>query len=97
MKELDIESDFEQIKLMKKQDFKKLIANRIEKKAMKVLEQKKANHSNVLVSNKTRLEETRLVSKQVLQNSQVLFLHSQGTKECGQDSHPGKYQPGPEC
>ena len=47
LKELDIESDFEQIKLMKKQNFMKLVTIRIEKYAMKVLEQKKANHSKV--------------------------------------------------
>ena len=47
LKELDIENDFEQIKVMKKLDFKKMVTNRIEKKGMKVLEEKKANHSKV--------------------------------------------------
>ena len=51
---------------MKKKDFKKMVTNRIEKKAMKVLEEKKANHSKV----KTLKLENRGMQK-YLKNSRM--------------------------
>ena len=47
MKELNIDKNFEEIKQMKKIEFKKLVTQKIQKWALEKLEEKKNNHSKV--------------------------------------------------
>ena len=47
LKDLKIDKNFEDIKVMKKQDFRKIVSISIQNKAMQILEDKKSNHSKV--------------------------------------------------
>ena len=48
LREIQIDLSFEEIKLLKKQEFKKIIKQKIETNAKKKLEEKKSNHSKVM-------------------------------------------------